>query len=131
MSEDFQSPPGAEVEADRPRTTLLFLAVLVAAFALTGLVLGVYQYFEISVREEIENKQLKPESAQLRQLRADEEARLTRYQWVDQKKAVVRIPLDRARELVLAEWAARPAGFVPGTSQAPAVAPVAPAAEKH
>ena len=66
------------------------------------------------MREEIENKLLRPESAQLRQLRADEEAKLTRYQWVDQKKGVVRVPLDRARELVLSEWARRPSGFVPG-----------------
>ena len=116
MSEGAKRPVPAEAaEGDNPRTTFIFLFVLVAAFVLTGIVLAVDQFFEISVREEIENKLLRPESAQLRQLRADEEAKLTRYQWVDEKKGVVRIPLDRARELVLSEWAARPSGLVPGT----------------
>jgi hypothetical protein len=67
----------------------------------------------MSVREEVEHKILKPESAQLRQLRADEEAKLSRYQWLDQKSGVLRIPLDRARELVLAEWKDRAEGFAP------------------
>ena len=106
--------PAARGEADSPRTTFIFLFVLVSAFALTGIVLAVGQYFEVSVREEIEAKVLRPESEQLRALRADEEAKLTRYQWVDQKAQVVRVPLDRARALVLAEWAARPGGFVAG-----------------
>jgi hypothetical protein len=114
----MSDPAQLQSEPDSPRTTLIFLAVLVGSFVLTGIVLGLDQYFEISLREEIENKQLKPESAQLRQLRADEEAKLTRYQWADQKKGVVRIPLDRARELVLAQWKDRPEGFTAGTSDA-------------
>ena len=114
----MSDPAQIQSEPDSPRTTLIFFVVLISAFALTGIVLGVDQYFEISVREEIENKVLKPESAQLRQLRADEEAKLTRYQWADQKKGVVRIPLDRAKELLLAQWKVRPEGFTAGTSDA-------------
>ena len=116
--EDKSEAPVARTEADSPRTTFIFLMVLASAFVLTGIVLGVDQYFELSVREEIENKVLKPESAPLRQLRADEEAKLTRYQWADQKGGVVRIPLDRAKELVLAQWNERPEGFTAGTSDA-------------
>jgi len=119
-SENKSDPSVPRSEADSPRTTFIFLMVLASAFVLTGIVLGVDQYFELSVREEIENKVLKPESAQLRQLRADEEAKLTRYQWADQRNGVVRVPLDRARELVLAEWKDRPSGCAAGAEAKPA-----------
>jgi len=36
----------------------------------------------------------------LRNLRAAEETRLTTYGWVDRKAGVVRIPIERAKELV-------------------------------
>ena len=58
--EDKSEAPVARTEADSPRTTFIFLMVLASAFVLTGIVLGVDQYFELSVREEIENKVLKP-----------------------------------------------------------------------
>ncbi|MBI5547274.1 MAG: hypothetical protein HY901_25615, partial [Deltaproteobacteria bacterium] len=115
----------ASPEADRPRTTFIFLFVLASVFVLTGIVLGVDQFFSISVREELEEKVLRPENPQLRQLRSEEETRLTRYQWVDQRAGILRVPVGRARELVLAEWAARPGGFVAHRSEgeAPANAP--------
>jgi len=36
----------------------------------------------------------------LRNLRAAEQTRLTTYGWVDRKAGVVRIPIERAKELV-------------------------------
>jgi hypothetical protein len=38
---------------------------------------------------------------ELKQLRADEEAILTSYGWVDSSAGIVRIPIDRAMQLVL------------------------------
>ena len=48
-----------------------------------------------------------PESLErdvLRELRAEEQGKLSRYQWVNRKDGVVRIPLDRARELTLVAY---------------------------
>lgn len=126
MSADPTTPPvnpEPRSEADSPRTTFIFLFVLAGAFVLTGLVMGLDQFFSMSVRAEFEKKVLQVESAQLRQLRAEEQARLTRYQWVDSKAGVVRIPVARARELVLAEWKARPDGFQPPAEELAAPAP--------
>lgn len=109
MSGEANPPPRSE--PDSPRTTFIFLFVLASAFVLTGIILGIDQFFSVSVREEIETKILRPESAQLRQLRVDEEAKLTRYQWIDPKAGILRIPVGRARELILAEWGERASGF--------------------
>ncbi|HEY3445844.1 MAG TPA: hypothetical protein VGK67_05730 [Myxococcales bacterium] len=122
---------GGHSELDRPKTAFIFVFVLVSVFVLIGVVLAVDQFFKVSVLEEIDAKVNSAENPVLRQLRTEEETKLTRYQWVDQKNGVLRIPLERARERVLAEWAARPQGFVvppPDTAAAaPAPAPAAPA----
>ena len=122
-----RSAEEGHTELDRPQTAFIFVFVLVSVFALIGVVLGVDQFFKVSVLEEIDLKVNSAENPVLRQLRTDEEAKLSRYQWVDQKNGVLRIPLERARELVLAEWAARPAGFVQPAPDSAAPAPAAPA----
>ncbi len=151
MSETLQTPPTPEApergEQDRPQTAFIFVFVVLSVFVLIGVVLAVDQFFMVSVREEIDLKVNAAENPALRQLRADEQTRLTRYQWVDQRNGVLRIPLERARELVLAEWESRPQGFVapapepaaaapvpspaaaPSLSPAPAPAPAAPAGQ--
>jgi hypothetical protein len=56
-------------------------------------------------------------------LRREEEARLTSYGWVDRNQGVVRIPIERAMELI-AERGVPPAT---GTAPPPAAAPAAAA----
>jgi hypothetical protein len=41
------------------------------------------------------------EPANLRDFRADEAARLTTYGWIDENAGTVRLPIDRAKELLL------------------------------
>jgi hypothetical protein len=41
--------------------------------------------------------------AELRDLRAQEDTLLTKYGWVDKEKGIVRIPVERARELLVRE----------------------------
>ena len=118
--------PEEPVESDAPRTTFIFAFALASCIGLGLVLLGIDQMFNVLMREEVAEKVLRPESSALRALRADEQAKLTHYQWVDQKKGVLRVPLERAMELTLAEWAARPQGFVAGTPD-PAAAPAAPA----
>jgi len=114
-------------EADNPKTTFLFLFVIGSVVVLAGMVIAVDQFFHLAVREEISRKVLQHESTALRLLRSEEQARLTHYQWVDQKAGLVRLPVERAMALVLQDWAKRPEGFTPGT---PDLAPPAPLGAK-
>jgi hypothetical protein len=53
----------------------------------------------------------------LRELRAGEERQMTTYDWIEKptaaKPGVVRIPMQRARELILSETAVRPKASQP------------------
>ena len=115
------APTHAAAESDNTRTRFILIFVIATCLVLGVLVVAVDQWFGVSVQDEISRKLLQPENTQLRKLRAEEEAKLTSYQWVDQKAGVVRIPVDRALELTLRDWEKRPTGFVPGTAQPAAV----------
>ena len=73
---------------------------LVAAGAL-----GVVQLFDDARLLEVRTRQLEPPNAILRATRTEEQARLTQYRWVKRSDGVLRIPVARARELVLQEYA--------------------------
>jgi hypothetical protein len=105
-------PEEAEGEQDRPKNKMLGVIVVSTLALLFGIVLVVGQIFRSVFNHEISTKQLEHQSTELRELRAEEQAKLTRYQWVNRKEGVVRIPVDRARELTLLAYltgAARPA----------------------
>lgn len=117
-------------EPDAPRSAFIFVFAVCGVGVLGLMLLGVDQLFDLSLREEIAQKVLRPENSMLRQLRADEQAKLTRYQWVDQKAGQLRIPLDRAMELTLSEWKSRPSGFAAGAPSLPATPAAGPAGSK-
>ena len=125
------APLEQPVEVDAPRTTFIFVFAMIGLGVLALMLVAVDQYFGLSVREEVAQKLLRPVNTQLRQLRAEEQAKLGYYRWADRKAGIVRIPLERAMELTLAEWKHRPDGFVPGTPSPvapPASAPAKPQA---
>lgn len=64
--------------------------------------------------------------------RAQEEAALATYAWVDREAGVARIPVDRAIELVAEQGLPQPAPATPAAPAPPAspAAPAAPAAAK-
>jgi len=110
----YRAGPEAEPEneQDRPKNSMLGVIVFTTLALLTVIVLIVSQIFRSVFNHEVSTKQLEHQGSELRELRAQEQARLSRYQWVSQKDGVVRIPVDRARELTLLEYrnrAARPA----------------------
>lgn len=110
-------------ETDKPKNLIILGAVIVCSVGLLGIIIGVDQYFKFAVQDAITETQLKPEGTQLRALRAEEQGRLGRYQWVDRNAKVVRLPIDRAIELTLADWPNRPAGLLPAPPAPGAVAP--------
>src|SRR5262249_59979556 len=105
--------PGGELvtmaEYDSPKNSMILAMVIGTVISLVVVVLGIAQFFDMSVRDEIESKVLSQPSSALRDLRASEQAHLSRYAWVDQKAGIVRLPLDRAVELTLRDWEKRPA----------------------
>lgn len=114
-------------EGDNPNNLIIIGAVGVVVVVFLAIVIGVGQWFGFAAREAIDQKQLAPESSQLRALRADEQAKLNRYQWVDKSAGVVRIPLDEAAKLTLRDWPARQDGTVAPPAPAAPTAPAAPA----
>lgn len=90
-----------------PHRTPVFTTVLVlACFALFGwLARKVYVAYAVPV-DRVEGV-LAPadRAARLADLRAKEHTAATTYGWVDQKAGVVRLPLDRAMDLVVQEHA--------------------------
>jgi hypothetical protein len=118
------------MEQDKPKNLLIVGYTLAIVGFLIVTVVFVDQYLRADVKKEYQLKVLGAPSTQLRNLQAIEDGRLGKYQWVDQGKGVVRIPLDRARELTLKDWAGRKDGLVPafGAEATPAApAPAAPA----
>jgi hypothetical protein len=99
------SEPAALVEDDVPNVRVIGVAVVVILSLVVAIVVGLGQLFSASVRDEIKRKQLVPENSVLRAARAEEQAKLNRTQWVDQRAGIVRIPLGRARALVLEDYA--------------------------
>jgi hypothetical protein len=83
--------------------SLLWIGIATAV-VVTLAAAGLGQVFVLAERNEIHRKQLEPTNPVLQATRAEERLRLERYQWVDRSQSVLRIPVARARELVLTEY---------------------------
>jgi hypothetical protein len=120
-----------EAEYDRPPSGPIVIIIIALLLLLVGVVVGVYEYFRQQIATEISSKVLSHQNTALRELRAMEEQRLSRYQWVNQKDGVVRMPLPRAMELTLKDY--REAARMPAeqTPEAQAAAQAVPGAEEN
>jgi hypothetical protein len=123
------APDEAAVEADKPDTRLIFVLVNVIIIAIVGMVIAGWQIFVSSVSAEIDKKvnQNTGGATELREVRAQEDGRLGHYQWASQKDGIVRIPVARARELVLRDWNLPPVAPTASAAPVPSTAPTAPA----
>lgn len=90
-------------EIERP-SSIVVVAGLIGALLLVLLAaIGLMQYAGFAMQDELQRKVLTRSSPELAALREHERQRLSRYQWVDRKHEIVRIPVDEALELVLRE----------------------------
>lgn len=126
-------------------------AKAIAAFAIGSLLLlvltigAIQQYFDHIWNEAVYEKILAPPSELLHEVRGRDDWNLTHYMYLDKASGQVRIPVDRAMELVLQDAAAgktfypakatapkkeEPAAAVPavGAPGTPAATPVIPPA---
>lgn len=102
----------------------------IAAFAVGSLILlvltigAITQYFNHVWDEAVYEKVLAPPSELLKEVRGRDDWNLTHYMYLDKNSGQVRIPIDRAMELVLQDAAAGKT-FYPAKATAPKVEPVA------
>ena len=103
--------PGHEEREVKVRTIIVSLAFLaLGTFIVFVLVVGIFRYLHATVGAETAQpavQQLPPEPRvevapyqQLQTLRAHEDHVLGSYAWVDQKAGTVRVPIDRAIDMV-------------------------------
>lgn len=87
-----------------PRQWGLQLTYVAAMISVLLVMLGATEYCCGALRAERARKSALPDAALVNtQLR--DRSRLERYQWVDRKAGVLRIPVKRAVDLVLAQYA--------------------------
>jgi hypothetical protein len=115
----------------RARSQRLGGLVWTGIATLLGVLLSVMIVNEIfywTLRKEIQRKRLDPTNAILMATRAREQSLLTQYQWIKKSDGIVRIPVRRAANLVIAEYA-HPALPVaaPSASSTPASSAGSPA----
>ncbi len=110
----------------------------IAAFAIGSMVLlvltigAIQQYFDHIWNEAVYEKILAPPSEQLREVRGRDDWNLTHYMYMDKAAGQVRIPVDRAMDLILQDAAAGktfyPAKATVPKKEEPAVAAPVPGA---
>lgn len=105
-------------EDDRTNLRAIVIWFIGIVVAVIIAVIYVQNYFGIEMRRELSEKVLTADNPVLRDLRATEHAKLTKYQWVDQKAGILRIPLDRAEELTLRDWSSRAQAATSDTAEA-------------
>jgi hypothetical protein len=108
-------PTGYELSDLKPGVIVLFAAALVIAVGLAVLITSVFMHYRALQHDRREapvprlagEREAMPEPRlqvgaqnELRQMRAAEEAALNSYGWVDKDAGIVRIPVDRAMEIL-------------------------------
>lgn len=140
MNPQLQPHAAADVDYDRrePRSGLIAIISFTTIVVLIGMILGIYWLYVV-VYERVDADQYSgAPSRELEAIQAREADQLYKYAYIDKEKGVIRIPVDRAMELIAAEFSkgavsyntktypVKPEG--PGGAAAPPAAPPAPGA---
>jgi hypothetical protein len=81
---------------------------LIGVVILVVMLVWLRSYFFDTRNAYVEEMVLSVENPKLKELRAREDIELNSYGWMDQETGVVRIPIDRAIELVVSESQGEP-----------------------
>ena len=111
------------VEDDRPRNGLIAFITLITCLTLLVFCIFVRELFNAWGNEELQKKVLSVQSEQLKDLRASEKQKFSKYQWVSQKDGVLRIPTDRAIDLTIAAYRSPPPPVPPKMELTPTPKP--------
>lgn len=117
-------------EDDHPHNGVIGVTIITTLAAVVFSVIGVREIYRSVFDAEMEAKVLSVAPfPDLAEVRAEEKAKLGRYQWVSKKDGVVRVPLDRAVQLTVADYkerAAKAGQPKPEVTAAPTAVPEAP-----
>jgi len=106
-SAELQQPSGAQASPgyDRHEPNIRFIGWLATGIVLGLLlvVLGIEAYFSRVWEQEVYVRVLQPEPEALKELRAREQRELYSYGFLDREKGLVRLPVERAMELLIVE----------------------------
>lgn len=83
--------------------SIIFFLGLVSTLALVATLIVGMDYFYARVDQKVYERYLSVVDPRLTELHASEDALLETYGWVDKGEGVVRVPVERAKELVLEE----------------------------
>jgi hypothetical protein len=107
-----------------PKASSTVVIGVVGALVLVVIVIALQALYYRAEQAEVVRKVYQAAPEEWSRLRAEQEARLHAYRWVDKQKGVVAVPIDRAIELLVR-------GEAPLTPEVPdqsgAVAPAPPA----
>jgi hypothetical protein len=96
-----------DAKRDDPHAALTFIVGAVGTILLIVVVVLLEIFYYRARSQEEYRKVTLQAPEELTRLRAQQEAELAGYAWVDEANAVLRIPIDRAMELVVLEQDAR------------------------
>ncbi len=148
------SAPEVDYDRHEPRSGLIAIISGITIVVLVGMILGIYWLYVVTY-ERIDAEQYSgAPSKELEAIHAREADQLYKYAYIDKEKGVIRIPVDRAMELIADEFskgtvlyntksypvkpegpggaaappAAPPSAGAPGAAPANSVTPAPPAA---
>jgi diphthamide biosynthesis methyltransferase len=102
MSNQPATSEGFDRSEPNVRLIAAFGAVTIVLLVVT--VLGLQAYFDHVLAQEVYVKVLAPESPALTNLRAREDGELHSYRYIDRDKGEVQLPIERAMQLLAAEY---------------------------
>jgi hypothetical protein len=135
--EEFPDEHPHYYDHTEPKGSLLLVLIGVTAILLVLVAIGIQYYYETLREHEVQQRVLIPENIQLRDLRAKEDQELHTYGYTDKTAGKVRIPIERAMQMVALEakenrvkWPtnAYPVKTAAELAAAPAVSPAGAAA---
>jgi hypothetical protein len=96
-------------DSSDPQASTIGLLIGVGAIVVIAAVIGLQALFLRSEEGELVRKVEAQEPAELARLQAGQAEKLTAYRWVDARKGIVAIPIERAMEVAVAEARRAPA----------------------
>ncbi|MGH9627508.1 MAG: hypothetical protein ACRD7E_03980 [Bryobacteraceae bacterium] len=118
-------------DTSEPKSGFIALFGIGTVITLVVTVLAIQFYFDRYKEHQVYIQVLAPEGQQLKDLRAREDAHLHSYGYSDREKGLVRLPIERAIELLIEESAENrlkyPTSPAPVKTEEPQMAVAAPA----
>ena len=110
MREDPQPTTMIDPAESDPRSAPTVLVGTVGLVLLAVILLLLEVLYQRTSQAEIERKVVDEQPQELRQLEARQLEQLGGYAWVDRERGIVKVPLERAMELVIDEAGREPGG---------------------